>query len=626
MYITNTGWKAVAIGPSTVQNFSNTLDVSSVILGGYTDSFNLLLLNYAGYGMSIVAGSVNVGTNSGITALASILTVSTNSGPGDLSVFSAFNQGENAIVNAHVINLGDVTNAAAGAGNYYQTNGTINADEISLANGSMFNQFDGTNTIGTLWMGAANSSTNYGDYNMVGGWLTADSIEIYRGEFNQTGGSVAASLGLGAATYTLSGGILNLPGVTIPDVGYSLRNPAFTGMVGNAVVLQTGGTNFCNGSLEVYDETASLMNEPFWGAGSYALSNGVLCVSGTVRAWMGSFQQSGGWHTNAGTEVAGETMPNWEIRTGSFTLGGGTLITPSISVDFGNFTQSGGTNRVSGEVELGTDGSPAMFMLSGGVLTDLTTFVDGSDNATPGGQPAVFTQSGGTHTVTNLLRLSGPPLGSYRPPLSVTSYVLSNGGLSAANIQIDGGAFFEHDGGTLTTSGLLNLGYGAWNEKTSGQQFGQLLLSAPAGSNASFSLPSVNCIVRFANSSSVAWSNQATFLIQNWHGSISGGGATQIYFGSDSSGLTRQQLAQIRFDISGRLSSATILASGEVVPVAQPTLEFSSSNGALNLKWGSGWILQSATNVAGPYQDVSGVSSPYAVSFTGPQRFFRLRD
>jgi len=40
--ITNQGWKAIAIGPNTSQNFSQTLNVSSVILGGYTDSFNVL--------------------------------------------------------------------------------------------------------------------------------------------------------------------------------------------------------------------------------------------------------------------------------------------------------------------------------------------------------------------------------------------------------------------------------------------------------------------------------------------------------------------------------------------------------------------------------------------------------
>src|SRR5882724_9183563 len=70
--LTNQGWKAIAIGPNSVQNFSQTLNVSNAILGGYTDSFNLLLLNYAGYAVPLTAGSINVGSNSAITALASV--------------------------------------------------------------------------------------------------------------------------------------------------------------------------------------------------------------------------------------------------------------------------------------------------------------------------------------------------------------------------------------------------------------------------------------------------------------------------------------------------------------------------------------------------------------------------
>src|SRR5438876_739717 len=214
--LTNQGWKAIAIWPSTVQNFSETLNVSSVILGGYTDSFNTLLLNYAGYEVPLTIGSINVGTNSGITALASALTVSSNSGPGALSIFSAFNQGEQAIVNAHLINLGNVTNAAAGPGTYNQTNGTINADAISGWSSSTFNQFDGANTIaGSLSLGGANAS-NVAHYTIASGSLTAGSIELQRGDFNQTGGSVTARLDLGAATYKLSAGTLQLPGITIP--------------------------------------------------------------------------------------------------------------------------------------------------------------------------------------------------------------------------------------------------------------------------------------------------------------------------------------------------------------------------------------------------------------------------
>jgi len=631
--LTNQGWKAIAIGPATSQNFPESLNVAAVILGGNTDSFNLLLLNYAGYETPLLAGSVNAGTNSGITALASVLTVSSNSGPGDLSIFSAFNQGAQAIVNAHSITLGNVTNPAAGFGIYNQTNGDINADAISAWSGSIFNQFKGTTTIaGSLSLGGRDGN-NLAHYSIGGGSLTAGTIELQRGDFNQTGGlvtvtnrSVTSSLGIAAATYTLSAGILQLQGITIPRANFGPQNPFPNGLSANATLLQTGGTNFCNGVLTAYHEYgAPGIPLAFFGPGRYVLSNGVLCVSSTVRAWLGDFQQWGGWHTNAGTEVAGDIFPNWDIRTGRFTLGGGTLITPSISVKLGDFTQSGGTNQVSGDVRVGT-GTPATFTLSGGLLTDQNATVE-SNPAVPGPEPALFTQTGGTHIVTNLLWIFGPPnnFGS-QYQFTTSTYVLSGGVLNAPNIEMVTNAFFNHNGGTLTTSGLLTLGYATWNENTTGQQFGQLLLSAPAGTNATFSLPSGNnCIVRFANSSSVGWSNQVNLLIANWNGSPNGGGRHQVFFGSNASGLTAQQLCQIQFvnpaGSSGTFPAA-ILATGEIVP-ARMLASQRTANG-LTISWTTG-TLQSAPNVLGPYQDVPGATSPYSVQFNSPARFFRLR-
>jgi hypothetical protein len=67
-----------------------------------------------------------------------------------------------------------------------------------------------------------------------------------------------------------------------------------------------------------------------------------------------------------------------------------------------------------------------------------------------------------------------------------------------------------------------------------------------------------------------------------------------------------------------------MLATGEVVP--QTTLlTFSRSGNALTLTWGTGFTLQSATNVTGPYQNVPGATSPYSVTMTKPTEFFRLR-
>src|SRR5258705_845399 len=46
--LTNQGWKAVAIGPSTAQNFPGSMTVSNLTVRGAWDTENVLLLNYFG--------------------------------------------------------------------------------------------------------------------------------------------------------------------------------------------------------------------------------------------------------------------------------------------------------------------------------------------------------------------------------------------------------------------------------------------------------------------------------------------------------------------------------------------------------------------------------------------------
>jgi hypothetical protein len=132
--------------------------------------------------------------------------------------------------------------------------------------------------------------------------------------------------------------------------------------------------------------------------------------------------------------------------------------------------------------------------------------------------------------------------------------------------------------------------------------------------------------LRFADSSAVIWSNSAILTIENWSGSPTGGGYHQVFFGVNSAGLTAQQLSQLQFHNPngiGGTRGAAILGTGEIVPAH--LLGFQPSPGHLALQWASPMILQSATNVAGPYQDVSGTANPYVIDLALPSRFFRLR-
>jgi formylglycine-generating enzyme required for sulfatase activity len=204
------------------------------------------------------------------------------------------------------------------------------------------------------------------------------------------------------------------------------------------------------------------------------------------------------------------------------------------------------------------------------------------------------------------------------------SFSQSGGQLLISNLQLLGGSFSQ-SGGAVTQSGVLTLAGATWSAAGE-QHFGQLQLSGSSNSASVLNLPLAACALRLAGSSSLIWSNTAVLKIENWRGSASGGGQHQIIFGSDGAALTWQQISRIQFHNpggSGKTFPAMILANGEIVP--SQWLSSQPNGSALILQWGGGFTLQSATNVGGTYQDVSGAISPYTNQFSEPQRFFRLR-
>ena len=93
--------------------------------------------------------------------------------------------------------------------------------------------------------------------------------------------------------------------------------------------------------------------------------------------------------------------------------------------------------------------------------------------------------------------------------------------------------------------------------------------------------------------------------------------------------------------IAGTFSSLTLppLAAGlawntnnlpnviSVIAISPPeTLGVTNAgNGQLQLNWDYG-LLQCATNVAGPYDTISNITSPYIVPMTNAQTFYRIQE
>jgi len=142
--------------------------------------------------------------------------------------------------------------------------------------------------------------------------------------------------------------------------------------------------------------------------------------------------------------------------------------------------------------------------------------------------------------------------------------------------------------------------------------------------NSTIDFPASASALRLANSSAQPWASSAILYINNWHGSASGGGETQLFFGSDATALTFQQLARIKFNLSGGISPARILATGEVVPAPRPTISYTQLSGGMVISWNGNYQLLASTNVLGLYSTVSAVRGRYTISFNEPHRFFVL--
>jgi hypothetical protein len=303
---------------------------------------------------------------------------------------------------------------------------------------------------------------------------------------------------------------------------------------------------------------------------SFKLNGGLLADTGVTVTGddfgSATLEQNGGTHviTN-GLSISGGFTHGETIRPGTYILNGGTLSAQVINL-YGTsgdavFLQTNGIVR-AGVFQANSAGyyssCNTLVTLAGGTLncSNYTT-VDGG---------ARFNQTGGALVVSNLLdfgggRYVGGPIG-----IIYGLYTLTAGTLTAKDIRITGD-WIIGDGTTnrITNSGTFSLAH-ALMISNAVEQLGAFILP----SNAVINLAGSASRLSFANSSGQAWASGSTLTISYWNGSLSGGGAEQLKFGTSASGLTSAQLSQIAFSNPAGLPSGTypakILSTGEVVP------------------------------------------------------------
>jgi len=606
--ITNSGEKTVTINTATVENFTQSLTVNSLLIG----ATNILVLDNSGTNIPLVLTNGLRIAGASPTNLAAVINL--NSG-------LVVENGSLDIVNGRIIQNGGFINATNGTtflnGYFYLTNGLFEAGAVSFGlsptgfppQTGFFYQYGGAAAIANLSLDSVipgNTYTIYDGELRVSGSLALGG-SIRDSHFYQYGGRVTANeLGIGSLdggnTYILYNGELVVTG-----------RLSINGIYGAENFLQDGGTN-CVSELEI----GSFHSYP-----KYTLNGGLLCASNVMLEVVGYasepvFEQNGGIHIVTNTL----TLIGWADRYGTDTanyfLTDGYLSAGNIVLQASIFHQANSTTSVSGTFQLGRNEDTRI----GLVLLDSGTLRCANVSYTSAGSG--ISQNGGEFIVTNLFSFGGRAnwIG-----MQFAKYYFSGGTLTASNIELAAEMII---GSSTQTGRITNPGYfkmsGTLTSGDATEQLGRFILA----SNSVIDLGDGSAKLSFANSSAEIWDEAAKLFVTNWNGSLTGGGDDQLKFGTDASGLTSSQLNQIRFENPAGFPSgeflAQILNTGEVVPKAGPTLSFGQSGTNFILSWNSDFVLQTATNVIGPYEDVS-AASPYTNDMTGsPQRFFRLRE
>jgi hypothetical protein len=612
--LTNEGWKAVGIRRETALNHPASLHVQRLTVASPTNSFNTLLLNFVGNESPLqIADYFEVGTGSAFVTLDSGVQVGS-----EFRISGTVTHADQSTVSAPTVFIGHAGTAA-----YNLTNGILNVSTqifVGYNYAGTLHQHGGSNVARwiRLWKG--------GEYFLHQGDVASGNISVGEssaGYFHQSDGrvlatnqisigTVAAIWAAGDGRYTLSGGTLTTPVLVVGSANGSSVTPG-----ANGLFEQSGGSNIA--TVVLVDGFTST-------SGRYSLAGGLLSTSGSSAHGHASFAQSGGAHLIEGDlSVHGEYWRSFQAVYAGYTLSNGLLRARNLSVRLAGFAQDGGTNEVANNLQLDYEShASSSYYLRGGRLNTSNSIVI---NSRFGG----FTQTGGVHSVSGTLQLVGVSSSLFPGPNSPIVYLLGAGQLIVRDILVTNGAAFWHTGGTISHSGKLTLAGGQWQSAPGTHQFGTVQLNAGV-TNSTLSLPDSGVVLRFANSSNLPWQDDAKLVIRNWRGSQTGGGLHQIIFAGGSGALTPQQRARIVFREPAGFGAgdypARLLPSGELVPAPRVGLLADRSANGLVIQWpqGFGYVLQTSTNLGGPWTDVAGAASPYTNQVTsGSRRFFRMR-
>lgn len=406
----------------------------------------------------------------------------------------------------------------------------------------------------SAWTGNNTSTCTIAYFNIPNSTVTGpSSVNLYVGGINAT-----ENVTFTAGTKTIGNGY----GVTaIPvevavgkvfDFGTQGLVPTGTGITKNGageLALSTS-SNYTGGfTLNAGQVTIGSVN---------ALSKGPLTINGGIIAANGNQTEACTSITIGGDFTLGAASSLAPVGTGTTGMSGFNITFPAVATSLGSSTRT---------ITLGGTGTYTF----GGVIsgTNVGITLAGNASGTLAFTNPSNTYSGATTLTSGTLKLNP----SSTPATFVSQLVLNGGTLSTAGIAA---------ATVITNSSTLNL-----------------------TDNSKINLGIAIHSLIFANNSSIAWTAGKTLTITGWTGTAgTSGSAGKIFFGSDATGLTADQLAQITF--TGYSGGAKVLSTGELVPasghvVVGPSYQHIIMYGQSLSVGNQSWPYLSTTNIPGNY-------------------------
>ena len=458
----------------------------------------------------------------------------------------------------------------AGAGAYYDWPGANNGYQ-NLNAVDRFIYARNTGNLGTYWdlngttAGAGSAPSGTWDTSSSN-WSTDPNGAVAAGPWAGTKAIFSAgSDATGSYTITVSG---------VQPVNHLL--------VMNGTVTFTGGQlNFTGAGAYFSNYVAAghtaIFNTPFGGGGSPDKWGPGTAVYNGANTCTGYFTH------NEGTLALGNNTALSTVRldVGDTT---GTKVVTLQSADATAHTLANYLSLLAVNLNIGAGGN---LTFTGPINMNANTSAARAiavNNSTTTFSGVLTNTCGLTKTGPGTLVLSGVSANTYGSASVNGNTTVSGGTLklskSAGEAAVPNGSVILNAGGTLLLGAAnqvgdavpMTLSGGAFQTAGFSEQLGTLKVTA----NSVIDLGAGSSVLRFAASSSTAWTAGTTLTVTNWNGSITGGGPEQVLFGSNNSGLSAAQVSQVRFanppGFPAGSYAAAILSSGEVVPVTPPTL------------------------------------------------------